>query len=126
MTQPKDSTNNCYKQLFTCNGKFIKNYSFNFGVPKIFNESPYRHALLGDFNINTRNFIGKYEGAYLLYTLNSDDLIRLQVKSTDGKCELFVSLTDEEKSKISYEGASIILKFKDFFVLLVEGKFSLK
>jgi hypothetical protein len=125
MTEVPASTTNCYMQLVTNNGIFFNTISFKFDEPKILNDPPYKEALLGTFSINTRNYVGKYQGNYILYIEDGIDLIRLKIKSLNTKSELSVNLTDEEKSKVSLNNDAIIIKFEDFISLVNDQAFFL-
>ncbi len=119
------STHDCAAKLKDYNGKFFNGLMCNFEHPKIFNDSTYNNALLGDLTISLRNYIGKYNGAYLLYKRNDIDLIRIKIKSNDNKCGIETIVLDEERNKVSFEKDAIILTFEDFINFLPENRFSL-
>lgn len=126
MTQIPESTDKCYKQLSSYNGKFNNGLSFNFDKPQIFNEPPYQQSLLGDLLISTRNHISKYQGNYILYIDKGNDIIRLKILSNDKNCKLILDLPDEEKTKASYDTDAIVIKFENFIDFINNSKFTLE
>ncbi len=119
-------TDNCNKKLIRINGIFTNGLQFNFAKPKLFHSPSYEQALLGELFINVRNYIGKYQGNYLLHMINEECFLRLKILSTNKKCELHISsITNEEKSKIKYEKDSIILKIEDFLYFFNNNNFDL-
>ena len=117
--------NNCYEQLYALNGKFTGNLICDFNKPSLFNEPPYKEALLGDLSISTRNSIGKFQGSYLIYKDNNTHLIRLKEFSKDRACKLTIDLTEEENFKITRGQDALITQFDIFLELLNDGRFYL-
>lgn len=115
-----------YNEIIKLNGTFYNGISFNFDKPEIFNQPLYEQALLGELFINTRNYIGKYQGNYLLYVVNEVGYIRLKINSLDKKCKIDTfKEVDEINDRIKYEKDAIILTFEDFTELLKDSKFQI-
>jgi hypothetical protein len=108
-----------YDELISHNGNFYNGLMFNFNKPQIYNYTPFEQALLGEFIINKRNHIGKYQGNYILYALNDICYIRIKILSIDKKCELkIMNANGELDDKLKFEEDAIIMEFKNFIELL--------
>jgi hypothetical protein len=113
-----------YNELIKHNENFYNGLVFNFHKPQIYSYPPFEQALLGELFINKRNHIGKYQGNYILYSLNEICYIRIKILSTDKKCELRIINTNGElNDKIKFEKDAIIIEFKIFIEFLTKNIF---
>lgn len=113
-----------YNEIIKLNGIFYNGITFNFDKPEYFNQPPYEQAFLGELFVNTRNYIGKYQGNYLLYVENEVGYIRIKILSNDKKCELHIAKTDNKiDDRIKYEKDAIIMDFNCFTELINKNNF---